>query len=299
VTDDTWLNQRERGTLLLIRLTIRLATMFGRRAVRPLVVMIALWYRLFDRRAVRASRDWLRRVHGREPGFWAIYRHIRTFAQVTLDRVFLVTGRTKAFTFSRTGHENLVAQLRTGRGAVLLGAHLGSFEAMRLGGVEDRITIQVLGHFANAKMVNALLTQLNPDHAATVIHLGDDPVGVMARVRARIEAGDFVALLGDRTGLNDRTTTASFLGQEARFPSGPFLLASLLHCPVYLVFGIYREPNRYDLFCEPFAERLELPRQNRQGALQAAVQRYADRLAEHARNAPDNWFNFYDFWSPQ
>ncbi len=297
MSEDSWLSQRERGTLLLLRLTIRLATLLGRRTVYPLVVTIALWYRLFDGRAVAASRQWLLRVRGTQPGFWAIYRHIRTFAQVTLDRVFLVTGRVRGFTFSRTGNQHLVAQLATGRGAVLLGAHLGSFEAMRLGGVEDRITIQVLGHFANARMINALLTQLNPDHAATVIHLGDDPVGVMAKVRSRLDHGDFVALLGDRTGLNDRTTTVEFFGAPARFPSGPFLLASLLHCPIYLVFGIYRSPNRYDLFCEPFAERLELPRATRQQALQALVQRYADRVAAHARNAPDNWFNFYDFWS--
>jgi hypothetical protein len=29
------------------------------------------------------------------------------------------------------------------------------------------------------------------------------------------------------------------------------------------------------------------------------VQRYADRLAHHARTAPYNWFNFYDFWHVQ
>ncbi|MCA8975738.1 MAG: lipid A biosynthesis acyltransferase [Planctomycetes bacterium] len=299
MTESTWLNQRERGTLLLIRITIRLATMFGRRAVRPLVVMIALWYRLFDKNAVRASRDWLRRAHGSEPGFWAIYRHIRTFAQVTLDRVFLVTGRTRGFAFTSSGHDNLVAQMATGHGAVLLGAHVGSFEAMRGRSFESNLRIQVLGYFKNARMINALLEQLSPERNATVIHLGDDPVGTMARVRARLDDGDFVALLGDRTGLNERTTTARFFGEEARFPSGPFLLASLLRCPVYLVFGLYREPNRYDLSCELFAERIDLPRRDRERGLQAAVQRFADRLEERCRSAPDNWFNFYDFWSKQ
>ena len=140
------------------------------------------------------------------------------------------------------------------------------------------------------------LMPLDPERAATVIHIGDDPVGQMARVHARIEAGDFVALLGDRTGLNERTVEATFLGETAQFPAGPFLLASLMKCPVYLTFGLYRRPNRYELSCEPFAERLELPRRDREAALKDVVQRYADRLAHRARSAPYNWFNFYDFW---
>ncbi len=78
---------------------------------------------------------------------------------------------------------------------------------------------------------------------------------------------------------------------------GPYLLASVLHCPIYLTFGLYRGGNRYDMVCEPFAERVDLPRGAREEALAAYVQRYADRLAEHVQEAPDNWFNFFDFWS--
>ena len=91
---DTWLSQRERGTVWLIRWTFRLAVLCGRRLMRPVVLAIALWYRLFDRRAVAASKQWLQRVHGRPPGFWAVFRHIRTFAQVTLDQAAGAVRRT-------------------------------------------------------------------------------------------------------------------------------------------------------------------------------------------------------------
>jgi predicted LPLAT superfamily acyltransferase len=105
-----------------------------------------------------------------------------------------------------------------------------------------------------------------------------------------------VAVLGDRVGVNEKTATAQFLGAPARFPTGPFTLAALLRCPIYLTFGLYRAPNRYDLYCEPLAQHLELPRGAREAALAAHVQRYADRLEHYCRLAPDNWFNFYDFW---
>lgn len=293
----TWLNKRERGTALGIRAAFRFATILGRGTTKPLVAIVALWYRLFDRRAVRASREWLLRVQGRQPGFWAVYQHLRCFAQVTLDRVFLVTGRTKGLAFTRTGLELLQQQKATGHGAVLLGAHLGSYEAMRAGGLDDNLRIQILGYFANAMKINSLLSELNPTHATQVIHLGDDPVGVMARVQECIDQGHFVAMLGDRTGLKDRPVQATFFGKPAPFAGGPFLLASILRCPVYLVFGLYRAPNRYELHCERFADCIELPRRSRDEALGLWVQRYADRVEHHARQAPENWFNFFDFWA--
>lgn len=294
-----WLSQRERGTVFLIHVTCRLAQLVGRTLMKPLVFVIALFYWATDRRAVQASRAWLTRALGRAPSARETFRHLHTFAQVTLDRVLLVSGKGRAFTFTRTGNEHIAAQFASGQGAVLLGGHLGSFEAMRTGGEEDRVRINVLGHFANARMINALLEKLDPERAAQVIHIGDDPVGQMARVHDRIEAGDFVALLGDRTGLNERTVEVEFFGAPARFPAGPFLLAALMKCPVYLTFGLYRAPNRYDLSCEPFAERLHLPRKDREAALRDVVQRYADRLEHYARSAPYNWFNFYDFWRQQ
>jgi len=297
VTAQSWLNTRERGTVLGIRAAFALANLVGRRAARPLVALVALWYRLFDRHAVRNSRAWLRRVHGTEPGFWAVYRHLRTFAQVTLDKVFLLTGRVRALHFTRAGDDLLARQVASGKGAMLIGAHLGSYEAMRAGGDQDGIRIEILGHFANARLINSLLQRLSPDHAAKVIDIGDDPIGVMTRVASAIESGHLIAAMADRTGLNAHVVQAQFCGQPAAFAGGPFLMAAVLRCPVYLVFGLYREPNHYELICERFAERIELPRRDRAASLQACVQRYAERIEHYARQAPDNWFNFFDFWA--
>jgi predicted LPLAT superfamily acyltransferase len=292
-----WLSRRERGTVFGIRAAFRFATLVGRGPTKLLVGAIALWYRLFDRRSVGFSRDWLRRVTGREPGFWAVYRHLRTFAQVTLDRAFLLTGKTERLVFTQTGLDLLRQQQATGQGAVLLGAHLGSYEAMRAGGHQHDLHIKIVGYFANAKMINSLMAELNPNWSTQVIHLGDDKVGVMASIQDSIDRGAFVAMMCDRTGLNDRTAEVAFFGEPAPFNSGPLLLASILRCPVYLVFGLYRAPNRYELFCERFADHIDLPRKNRDGALRRWAQAYATRVEHYARLAPDNWFNFYDFWA--
>lgn len=295
-TDESWLTDRERGTLWLIKFTVRLATLFGRWPMKPIVALIALWYFAFDRRARAASRGWLTRALTREPGPLDVYRHIHCFAQATLDRVFFVSGRTRPFEVTRTGNHHLIELAAEGRGAVLLGAHLGSFEAMRAGGQTESFPIRIVGHFENARMINALLEGLDPDASARVIHAGREPIDFALTVRQCVDAGEMVAILGDRVGLNERAVTVPFFGEPARFPTGPFLLASTLRCPVLLVFGLYEAPNRYALHCEPLSDRIILPRGDRESALRHVVGEYAARLEEYARRAPYNWFNFYDFW---
>lgn len=295
---DTWLNTAERGTLLGIRVVFFFATVLGRTPARILVRFIALWYTLFDAPARKGTEVWYDVFHGRAPTWRERYQHVLRFSQCTLDRIFLLQGKHHVFEITRTGPENLQEAKRAGKGAILLGAHLGSFEAMRAGAEGDELTVNILGHFENAKMINALFEQLDPGKAAKVIHIGKDSVDFIFKVQERIMAGEFIALLGDRTGLNEKTITVDFFGRPAQFPVGPFTMAALLKCPVLLTFGLYSEPNRYDLYCEPFAEQIRLPRKNRDEELRKLVQRFAHRLEDYCRKAPDNWFNFYDFWEP-
>ncbi|MET0388830.1 MAG: hypothetical protein ABW321_22850 [Polyangiales bacterium] len=294
--DASWLSQRERGAVFGIRALFWFATAFGRAPARQFVRLIALWYFVFDASLRAASRQYLSRVLARPVRAGDVYGHFLRFARVTLDRMFLLLGGRSRFVVNRNGNEHLEGLARDRRGAILIGAHLGSFEAMRAGAAHERFPLNIVGHFENARMINALLERLDPEQSARVIHVGQDPVGFAMTVSERLENGEMVAILADRVGLNDKQVVVDFLGGRAAFPTGPFLMASLLKCPVYLVFGLYFEPNRYELFCEPFAERITLPRNTRAQALEEVVQRYATRLEHFVRLAPDNWFNFYDFW---
>lgn len=295
----TWLTQRERGAVLGIRFVFWLATAFGRWPARQFIRLLAAFYAVFDRNAKRASRAWLERAHSHPASWLDVYHHISMFAQVALDRIFLLKGKTEMLEVNRTGNEHLIKLAREKQGAILLGAHLGSFEAMRVSADEESFPVSIVGHFDNARMINALLSEIDPAMADSVIHVGQDPMGFALAIRDRLQQGHMIAVLGDRVGLNEKTVSADFFGEPALFPASPFILAAALRAPVYLVFGLYYEPNRYELSCEPFAERIELPRAKRDEALKLIVQRYANAVERYSRKAPYNWFNFYDFWGQQ
>lgn len=290
-----WLAMGEAGTVFAIRLTAWIATAFGRAPTRLLLRMIALWYAVTHRAARRASKAYLTRIFGRAT-FGMVYRHILTFAEVTLDRLLFVAGRHDRFEVRTHGAEHLAALQREGRGAILLGAHVGSFEAMRATGDMENLPIHAVGYFDNAERINGILRRLNPDVHTRLIHLGEDNTVFMLRIKEAIDRGELVAFLGDRTLPASRTATVQLLGGEVELPTGVFALAAVLQCPVYLVFGLYHPPRRYDLYCEPFAERVALPRGRREQALAEHAQRYASAVERYVRLAPYNWFNFFDFW---
>lgn len=295
--DRAWMTRPERGTVLGIRALLLFVRVFGRRGAGVLLAVIAFYYTLFARKARAASRDYLRRI-GRPHGFWASCRHIYTFARCALDRVFFVRGDFDRFKVTHTGLEHLERLADGRRGAILLGAHLGSFEVLRAGSVRKRLPIHILAYWQNARMINGFLRTVGADFDVRVIAVDPADTSYILAAREAIERGELVAVLGDRVGVNDKTCTATFLGAPARFPTGPYTLAALLKCPIYLTFGLYHGPDRYDLYCEPFGEHLELPRGRREEAAAAHAQRYADRLEHYCRLAPLNWFNFYDFWRP-
>ncbi|MCL2447917.1 MAG: hypothetical protein FWD17_03110 [Polyangiaceae bacterium] len=291
----TWLNVAERGSALGIAFFVWLSTAFGRAPARLVLRVVVFYYVVFHASLRRVSADYWRRVRG-SAGFGRVYGHVLRFAEAALDRAFIVSGKHRYFRVTRHGNEHLERLRAARRGAILVGAHVGSFEAMRVNGDLEGFRINILGYFKNARMLNAALEKLDPSASARFIAIEPSQVDFVMRVKERIDRGECVAVMGDRVGLDRRAATVDFFGAEAQFPTGPYLLAAILKCPIYLTFGLYRAPDRYELYCEPFDLEPKVSREDRDEALRAYAQRFASRLEHYVGLAPDNWFNFYDFW---
>lgn len=290
-----WTRQSERGSRPLVLLIGWITLNIGRWAARLLLYPITLYFVLTAGEQRRASRQYLTRVLSRQASWWNVARHFHCFAGTILDRVYLVTGDHRRFDVSMHGVEAMLEQVAKGRGCILLGSHLGSFELMRmLAMIDDRVEVKVLMYEDHNATLTRLIYSLNPNFSEMVIPLGG--VATLLRVQECLGRGEMIGMLGDRAAESDKTTRCRFLGHEATFPSGPMLLASILKVPVLLFFGLYLGNNRYAVHCELFADEIVMRREHRGEDIQLWTQRYADRLEHYACHAPYNWFNFYDFW---
>jgi len=293
-----WLAQRERGSPAAMRALVWLTLALGRGVGRVFLYPICAYFALFSRGTRQASSDYLRRVLGRPAGVADVMRHYHAYASTIHDRVYLRTGRYRHFDIKLEAPPALLTDLRHGRGCILLGSHLGSFEILRAAGLaEGAPPVNMLMRVEGGEKVNGVMDALAPEAAPRVIPLGHP--GSLLRAQECLERGEIVGILADRGLRDERTCGCMFLGAPVRFPLGPFLLAGLLQAPVVLGFGLYRGGRRYEVHLEPFAERIELDRRDREASLRPWVERYAARLEHHCRAAPYNWFNFYDFWAPR
>lgn len=291
-----WVTQRERGSIWLLRLMTAFSLTVGRRAGRVVLHFIAAYFFLFAPQARRASLAYLRRVLGRPPTVRDRFRQVMTFATTIHDRVYLLNDRFDLFDITVAGEELMQERARAGGGAFLVGAHLGSFEVTRaLGRRHSDLRVAMVAYEANARKINAMIAAINPRLAGETVGLGS--LEAMLKVRALLDEGAFVGMLGDRTPGGEATEVVEFLGGAARFPIGPMRLAALLGRQAVLMLGVYCGGNRYRVVFEEIADFSGVRREERESAIRAGVVRYARRLESYCREYPYNWFNFFDFWA--
>jgi len=291
-----WQNRAEAGLSGGLRFTAWVALKLGRPSLTFILYFIAFYFLLVRKAERQASRNFLERITGSRVSIWKVYKHFLTFAHVTADRIYFLVGRSDIVSVRIDGAENIDRYVAQGRGCVMLGSHLGNMEAARDTARKDQaVDIRmVLDRAVSGKLIKRL-EAINPNFGHLLIDAGQPAARLGLTIGDALKQGDSVGFLGDRYRPGDRTVVCNFMGRPAEFPVGPLLIASVLRAPVVIVFSLYVK-GTYEVICEPFSDSFHLPRKGREQALQENVQRYADRLSFHAKRAPYNWFNFYDFW---
>ncbi len=290
-----WLRQQEKSNLAILKLMVWISLTFGRAVGRLVLYGIAAYYVLFAPTARHYSRAYLERALGRWAEWSDGFRHVLSFASTIHDRIYLLNDRFELFDIEVIGAEALHASLEKQPGALLIGAHLGSFEVLRaLGRGRAGLKVAMLMVEENARKINATLAAINPAATEDIIPLGR--LDSMLQVRDKLDQGYLVGMLADRSLGDDPTVDIDFLGEPAPFPLGPFRMAAMLRRQVFFMTGLYLGGNRYRIHFEPLADFSDTPREAREAAMRAAQLRYAERLSHFCRIAPYNWFNFFDFW---
>lgn len=294
-----WAHLAERGAYWGLVFCARAYALLGRRGCLAVMAPIVGWFFIAGAEQRHASRLFLGRVFGRPATLVECYRHFLSFAARAVDTFAGWTGSIAHDAVGVATPETLKAAVADRRGGLWVVAHLGNVDLARaVLDDETRARLTVLVHTRHAANYNRLLREFRPGAAINLMEVSEIGPETAIALQERVDRGDWVVIAGDRTpvGSTGRTASVPFLGALAPFSLGPWILGALLRCPVHLLFCLKRDDG-WQLSLEPFAERIELPRAGRDAVLHDHAARYAARLEDYARQAPFQWYNFFDFWA--
>lgn len=305
-----WSQTEERKGLAGIRFMVNTYRLFGRRVFSFFLYPVAGYFWLTGKQQRQASEEYIKqlkdyarrqkRILMTDP---TSFRHFLRFGEAMLDKLAGWQGDIQMGDINFANKQECLNQIASGRGTMIIGSHLGDLELCRaLGHLAHNLKINALVFTKHAARFNQVMREMNPDATVNLIQIDRVGPDTAILLKQKLDAGEWIAIVGDRTSVNPHhrdqnqgVVWADFLGKPAPFPSGPFALAAALRCPVYLMFGL--KPNgQFQIYFEKFADPLELPRPDRQQALQQTVQSYAEKLENYCLESPLDWFNFYDFW---
>jgi predicted LPLAT superfamily acyltransferase len=299
-----WAQINESSFVAGMRLLFWICRHFGRWPFRVVLYPMLLWYMIAKPAARASSSNYLRRIAatGRasdiKPGNVAVLRHFASFGESILDKMLLWSGLFNTELVEFHGEQQVIAETVAKRGALLVCSHLGNLDLCRVlakGVAGFKLTLLI--HTKHAKTFNRMLAQLDPASQADVMQVTELSPATAILLAEKISQGEFIVISGDRIPVSSkpRVAFASFLGAMAPFPVGPYILASLLQCPTYLMFSM-RTGRTSEIHFELFRSSIRLPRKGRDETLAGLVAEYAGRLEHFCLRAPLQWFNFYDFW---
>ena len=297
-----WAAINEVGFVAGMRLLFWVWRIFGRWPFRIVLHPVLAWYVLTKPRARRVSNDYLRRVGQFAPapqGFGGVLRHFGAFAETILDKMLLWGGLFDTRNVRYFGREPLLELIAARKGALLVCSHLGNVELCRLLANDcPGLRLTVLVHTRHAQAFNRMLARLDPRSELNLLQVTEMNPATAIMLAERVADGQFVVIAGDRIPVSPqpRVAHAQFLGSTAAFPVGPYVMASLLQCPVYALFSQRAADGVPEVHFELLRESVRLPRKGRDAALDELAGAYAARLQYHCVRAPLQWFNFYEFW---
>lgn len=300
-----WAKVQEVSFITGMKLMLSIYMLLGRRIFSIILSIVVLFYYIVSPLARKSSRDYLERLasYGRNPqesnSALNVLRHFHSFGQSILDKLAVWADTEILGNVYFPNRNLLMSQVATGTGGVLLSGHIGNMEICRsLSRNNPQMRLKILVHTKHATKFNAFLAEVDVPSELELIEVTDFLPSTMLHLAEAVKNGYFIGIMADRIPVNSssRVVSAKFLGESAHFPIGPYVLAMLLGCPVYTMFCLLNDGGDYEIICKKFADRVVLPRGNRDEALSSYAQEFSTILEEQVIRYPRQWFNFYPFW---
>jgi len=298
-----WASIKERGSLFGLFFLAGCYRLFGKRACLVLGAPIVFYFYLTGTKQRQASQVYLNRVFSKiypekKPRPIDSFKHYMNFFEMCLDKFAGWIGHMNTQQIEEKGLNDFKKVLSHGYGGLFLVSHLGNMEFCRaVSSSEHKNRLHILLHSKNAQLFNKIIKLYNPNAEMNILEVTNIGPDTILFLKSRVDAGDWVVIAADRVPVhgNARTSSVPFLGYDAAFSHGPFVLASLLECPVYTVIAV-REGQKFRIFLDHFSDKITLLRKDREDQLKGILKKYAEHLEHYCLRYPYQWFNFFDFW---
>lgn len=281
---------KSKGTVTGYRIFIFLIKKVGIRTAYSLLVFVALYYFIFDYKQTKAIYSYFRKRHQQSvfKSLTNAYRNYYVFGQTLIDKVAITAGLAHRFTYEFDGIENIHELAQNKTAGILISAHVGNFEVAQYFMDEFDKKIHLVTTDEEQRAIKSYLESVMAKPKTDFIVINDDLSHIFGINKVISEEG-IICFTGDRFKGNTKTMVAELMGDEARFPAGPFLISARLNTPVLFVYVMREKNMHYHLY----ARKASFKYRDSQSLLNA----YTESISWILEKYPLQWFNYYQFWA--
>lgn len=281
---------KSKGTVLGYRIFVFLIRKAGVRAAYGLLFFVASYYFLFLPDSHRSMYYYFRKRLKYPPlkARLSVFRSYFTFGQTLIDKIAISAGLRNRFTYEFDGVETLKRLLKEQKGAVLISAHMGNFEiaGQFFAEIDQDFQINLVTIDQEHSAIKEYLESIRKPSVKLILIRED--MSHIFEINEALSKNELVCFTGDRYVKGSKYLSAPLLGEEARFPAGPFMIASRLRVPVVYVYVMKEANLHYHLYAR------EATVKHRDA--EALLASYTQSVEGMVERYPLQWFNYFDFW---
>ena len=297
-----WWKKQERGGAFFLRLSLFLAQILPEFALKLIVKIVVWFYYIFsknERKNIAEFRRNLSEFAGSQTlKGTSVFSHFEAFGGAICDKFRVWKGKIKDSELEIIDLERIKSELiGAQKGQILLTAHLGNVEICKaLGARVDGFRMVILVYDKNSREFNELLKHISQnDGSVRMMQVNELDVAAMLELKNIVESGEHIGIMGDRTPLGgDKAARVKFLGKEASFNYGPYLIAGILGVKISSLW-CQKIGGKFRVELVPLASAVKLGR-DKAAAAREYLQIYVRELENRCKQTPAQWFNFFDFW---
>ncbi|MEO8583626.1 MAG: lipid A biosynthesis acyltransferase [Flavitalea sp.] len=285
---------KSKGSPFGYRIFVAVLKRFGVTPAYFLLRFVAFYYLLFSYKSSKSAYHYFHR----KLGFGAIrslnkvYQNYLSFGQSIIDKVVVMSGIPNKFTFNFDGEENLRKIVDLQKGGLLLSSHIGNWEIA--GHLLNRLNtrINVVMFDGEHQQIKKYITSVTGERNMNIILIKND-LSHIYEINDAFKRNELICMHSDRFIEGNKTLTANFLGDKARFPAGPFVLAAKFKIPLSFVFAMKETNFHYHFFASELKQYGHL---EKEAVMPKILNDFIGEMESKVKKYPEQWYNYYNFW---